>query len=218
MHCYHLMVGVLQQDCAPNHGQNIHRRSCGHATSVLPVGRLRPKPIHTCCDKKKRSWSLMHSWRTLWLKIRNMVFVYFYLNFPRVWNLDPLTIKNRPWGWNLTPKRRVTRYISCTSICDISVLFSSIFFHSPGSCGAATRLAESYRNSGTPSSDNRWEAQWFNSRDPVARSTVWHGFGVKVREELSREVATLRRDVEEQALRNWYERCLVDLPNVKGVR
>ena len=37
-------------------------------------------------------------------------------------------------------------------------------------------------------------------RDPVARSTVWHGFGVKVREELSREVATLRRDVEEQAL------------------
>ena len=34
----------------------------------------------------------------------------------------------------------------------------------------------------------------------MARSTVWHGFGAKVREEVSREVATLRRDVEEQAL------------------
>ncbi len=26
-----------------------------------------------------------------------------YLNPPRVWNLGPLTIKNRPRGWNLTP-------------------------------------------------------------------------------------------------------------------
>ncbi len=26
-----------------------------------------------------------------------------YLNPPRVWNLSPLTTKNRPRGWNLTP-------------------------------------------------------------------------------------------------------------------
>ena len=36
-----------------------------------------------------------------WLETTNPSFI--YLNPPRVWNLGPLTTKNRPGGWNLTP-------------------------------------------------------------------------------------------------------------------
>ncbi len=56
--------------------------------------------------QNSKFWQIENHWNNI-----HSVYIYIYLNPPRVWNLGPLITKNRPGGWNFTPLEGLGIYI-----------------------------------------------------------------------------------------------------------
>ena len=80
------------------------------------------------------------------LNPKHVLAIWIYLNPPRVWNLGPLTTKNRPGGWNLTPLEGLGIYIYTVymfNVHDISTISLYLLWSWFGHCGCGDWQIES---------------------------------------------------------------------------